>query len=186
MSKRSRIYESIPTFPSKRDRRNGIVHMVVETPKGSPYKFALDPERGLIALHDVLPAGYHWPFDYGFLPRTLGDDGDALDVLILLDTPTFPGCLLRARLLGAIRERKNGIENDRFVAAPEPMKGITQPTDGVATLGDLPPERRTAIETFLRGYSRAQGNDIEIVAAVERDEALELIATGRRRARDAA
>ncbi len=171
-------YELIPTYPSKDDRKQGVIHAIVETTKGSPYKFALESRLGIIAFHEALPEGYQWPYDYGFIPQTLGEDGDPLDVIVMLEQPTFSGCLLAVRVLGAIRLRKNGVENDRFVAAPRPAPGTTMPTDGCTTLSDLSPDARKALEDFLCGYSEHQGNTIELVGTVEAAEALELIQAG--------
>jgi len=173
-------YESIPTYPSKDERRRGAVHGIIETPQGSTYKYALDNEHGIIALKAVLPEGYRWPFDYGFIPQTLGDDGDPLDLLMLLADGTFSGCMVKARILGAIRLSKNGVENDRFIGAPVPMPGRTLFTDEYETLSDLPQNLRRQIEDFLCGYSEGEGNKIELHPAVESSEARELVEHSRK------
>ena len=171
-------YEVISTYPSKKERKHHVVHAIIETPKDSCYKFALDAERGIIALHEALPDGYRWPFDYGFIPQTLGDDGDPLDILVMLNEPTFSGCLMKVRLLGAIRLRKNGTENDRFIAAPPRMPGVSLETDPFETLHDIGAARRKEIESFLCGYSESQGNRIDLVGTVELDEAADLVNHG--------
>ena len=173
-------YELIPTYPSKDDRRRGTVHAIIETPRGSPYKYALDNAHGIIALKAVMPAGFRWPFDYGFVPQTLGDDGDPLDILMLLSEGTFSGCMLKARILGAIRMSKNGVENDRLIGAPVLMPGRKLFTDEYETVTDLPPDLRHEIESFLCGYSEGEGNDIDLHGAVEAEEALALLARGRK------
>jgi inorganic pyrophosphatase len=76
----------------------------------------------------------------------LGDDGDPLDILVMLSEPTFSGCMIKARVLGAFRIRKNGVENDRFIAAPVPMPGVTLETDAFETMGDIDPARCEEIE----------------------------------------
>src|SRR5689334_12872558 len=76
--------------------------VVVETPKGSRNKYEFDPERGIFKLKKVLPAGMSFPYDFGFVPRTLAEDGDPIDVLVLMDQPAFPGCVLTCRLIGVI------------------------------------------------------------------------------------
>jgi inorganic pyrophosphatase len=68
------------------------VMVVIETPKGSPNKLTFDPRYGTFVLKGVLPAGAVFPFDFGFVPSTRGDDGDPLDVLVLMDAPVYPGC----------------------------------------------------------------------------------------------
>jgi len=168
-------FDLIPAYPSRRDRKEHVVHAIVETPKGSPFKFALEPDLGIIAYSEMMPQGYVWPFDYGFIPQTVGGDGDPLDVVVLFERPTFSGCLVKARVLGAIRLTKNGEENDRVVAAPQRAPGVTMWTDGFDTLADVPSEARADLERFLLGYSATQGNVVEITAAVEADEAMKLI-----------
>src|ERR1700716_1118059 len=74
--------------------------VVIETPKGSPNKLAFAPRHGTFVLKGVLPAGAVFPFDFGFVPSTLGEDGDPLDVLLLMDAPVFPGCIVPSRLIG--------------------------------------------------------------------------------------
>jgi inorganic pyrophosphatase len=99
----------------------GEIHAVVETPKGSRNKFDFDPETGCFELGSAMPAGVEFPFEFGFIPGTLGEDGDPLDLLILMEAPTFVGCVVRARLVGVIeakQKEKDGKEerNDRLIA----------------------------------------------------------------------
>jgi inorganic pyrophosphatase len=97
------------------------LHVIIETPKGSRNKFKFDPDRGLFELGSVLPAGAVFPFDFGFVPGTKGDDGDPVDVLELMDEPASPGCLNCARLIGVIEAdqvERDGtqVENHRLIA----------------------------------------------------------------------
>src|ERR1700704_3425945 len=113
--------ENIPTFPDEDDET--LIHVVVETPRNIRHKYAFDSELGIFKLKQTIAEGLEWPYDYGFLPQTLGDDGDPLDVIFLCDEPTFPGCLVEGRLLGVIRIDKNGEQNDRLVACAKRMDG---------------------------------------------------------------
>ncbi|HEX6987946.1 MAG TPA: inorganic diphosphatase, partial [Bacillota bacterium] len=79
-----------------------IVEVIVEIPKYSDNKYEYDPKRGLFRLDRPLYSPVHYPGDYGFIPETLAEDGDPLDVLIITDHPTFPGCLVEARVIGAL------------------------------------------------------------------------------------
>ena len=81
-----------PTKLKPVDKKDGILQVIVETPKGSRNKFAFDPDQGIFALKKVLPAGMVFPYDFGFLPQTIADDGDPIDVLLLMDEPAFTGC----------------------------------------------------------------------------------------------
>jgi inorganic pyrophosphatase len=94
--------------------------VIIETPKGSQNKYAYDPRFGTFVLDGVLPAGAVFPFDFGFVPSTIGDDGDPLDVLVLMDAAAFTGCIVASRLIGVIEaeQTENGktFRNDRLIA----------------------------------------------------------------------
>src|ERR687890_1560322 len=96
------------------------LNVIIETPKGSRNKYNYDEKLGLFRLGGVLTSGASFPFDFGFVPSTLGGDGDPLDVLVLMDEPAFAGCLVRARLLGVIEaeqtEKGKTAQNDRLIA----------------------------------------------------------------------
>lgn len=99
------------------------VQVIIETPKGSRNKYAFDPEQRVFALKKVLPAGMTFPYDFGFVPSTKAEDGDPTDVLVLMDEPAFPGCLLKCRIIGIIEglqgKKKTGERNDRIIAIEE-------------------------------------------------------------------
>src|SRR3984893_12048703 len=84
------------------DAATGDLNVIIESPRGSRNKFDFDDEYKLFKLAKVLPEGMVFPFEFGFIPGTRGDDGDPLDILILMDAPTTTGCLLTARLIGVI------------------------------------------------------------------------------------
>src|SRR5690349_2923335 len=96
------------------------VQVIIETPRGCRSKFKYDSERDLFSLHKVLPMGAVFPYDFGFIPSTLGEDGDPLDVLVLMDESVFPGVLVGVRLIGAIAaeqtEKDTSVRNDRLLA----------------------------------------------------------------------
>src|ERR1041385_7490412 len=97
-----------------------VLNVIIESPKGDGNKFSYDSELGLFRLKKILPAGSVFPFDFGFIPATLCDDGDPLDVLVLMDIPVFAGCLVPCRVIGVIeaKEKEKGrVErNDRLIA----------------------------------------------------------------------
>src|ERR1700753_1042062 len=80
------------------DKRDGLIQVIIETPRSSRNKFAYDAKQNIFTVKAVLPAGMAFPYDFGFLPRTLAPDGDPIDVLLLMDEPAFPGIAVRARL----------------------------------------------------------------------------------------
>ena len=97
-----------------------LVHVVIETPKASRNKYAFDPELKIFQLKKVLPEGMTFPYDFGFVPSTKAEDGDPVDVLVLMDEPAFAGCLLKCRVIGVIEgeqgKKKQKERNDRIVA----------------------------------------------------------------------
>jgi inorganic pyrophosphatase len=112
---------AVPTTLSPSDGDSWkCIQVIIETPKGSRNKYAFDAQQKVFQLKKVLPAGMAFPYDFGFVPSTKAADGDPVDVLVLMDEPAFPGCLLKCRLIGIIegqqREGKKMIRNDRVVA----------------------------------------------------------------------
>src|ERR1700688_2486863 len=96
--RRSALADPSRLSPVDRDARQTI-QVVIETPKGSRNKYAFDPEQKVFQLKKVLPAGMAFPYDFGFIPRTKGGDGDPVDVLVLMDEPAFPGVVVMRRLV---------------------------------------------------------------------------------------
>jgi inorganic pyrophosphatase len=94
--------EHLPAFTEE-----GELNVIVETPQGSCNKFNFDPQTGLFILGAAMPAGVTFPFEFGFIPSTRGGDGDPLDILLLMDAPTFVGCLVKTRLVGVIEARQS-------------------------------------------------------------------------------
>src|SRR5262245_39319704 len=132
------------------------VNVVVETPAGSRNKYRYDD--GSFFLHKVLPPGMAFPFDFGFLPGTLEEDGDPLDVVLLGGEPTFTGCIVPARILGVIEAEqrepgKETIRNDRLIATAETSKIRPVWKD----LEDIPRTLLEQVERFFVRYNQAEG-----------------------------
>ena len=145
--------EMISTFDSK-----NMINVIIETPKGSQNKFTYDPKTETFLLKKTLPMGTVFPFDFGFIPSTKGEDGDPLDILVIMEEPTFPGCLIRCRLLGslnAVQKEKKGkeIENDRLVAVPVTSVLYASLQD----VSDLNSGMVTEIENFFIDYNEHEG-----------------------------
>lgn len=174
----SKGYDHIPTYA---DDDKGTLHAVIETPRGTCNKYAYDPALGIMTLKLTLGEGLAWPYDYGFVPQTLGDDGDPLDVLVLNAAPLFSGCLQRVRLVGAILLKKNDEENDRLIACPERLPGTALPADAFDDIDGIPKAMLHGIERFLVEYSTEQGNEIAIGGTRSKAEAREIVKAGRAR-----
>ena len=120
--------------------------VVIETPKGSPNKLAYEPRYGTFLLKGVLPAGAVFPFDFGFVPSTRAEDGDPLDVLVLMDAPVFPGCVVPTRPIGVIEaeqtEEGHTERNDRLLA----VAANSATHRSIKALNDLSPDLIAQIE----------------------------------------
>ncbi|MFL6209258.1 MAG: inorganic diphosphatase [Pyrinomonadaceae bacterium] len=139
------------------DEEGRDLHVIIETPQGSRNKFNYDGERGLFKLGGVLPAGAVFPFDFGFVPSTLGGDGDPLDVLVLMDEPAFAGCLVLTRLIGVIEaeqtEKGETERNDRLIG----VAAKAHNHKGVRSLGQLNENLVDEIEHFFVSYNEMKG-----------------------------
>jgi inorganic pyrophosphatase len=137
---------------------DGLYNVVIETPKGSPNKLGYDRELGTFKLKTVMPQGTSFPFDFGFIPGTLAEDGDPLDVLVLMDYPLAPGTIVESRLIGVIaadQTEKDGEteENDRLIAV-SPKSALYQ---HAMKLGDIPEEVIEQVEQFFVNYNEQHG-----------------------------
>ncbi len=140
------------------DPETGEVTAVIETPKGSPNKYDYDPSCGAFRLAGVMPEGSTFPYDFGFIPSTLGDDGDPLDVLLFLDSSVPVGCVLTVRLIGVIeaKQHKEGekwVRNDRLLAVATHAHTHSHVHD----LDDLRPKLLDEIEAFFCNYNEQKG-----------------------------
>jgi inorganic pyrophosphatase len=165
-------YDAIPTYVNDGD---GLVHAIIETPAQIRHKYAFVPKYGIMQLKLTLAEGLAWPYDYGFIPQTRADDGDPTDVLVLGDAPTFSGCLLQVRVLGAVLLKKDGVVNNRLVACPKKTHGVALSADAFKDIGDIPKETLKGIERFLIEYSGVEGNTIEFDGTCSRKKALAMI-----------
>ncbi len=95
-----------------------IVNVIIEIPKGSRNKYEYDKKSGAIVLDRVLYSSIHYPGDYGLIPQTLYADGDPMDILVMLNEPTFPGCVIQARPIGLFRMKDRGDPDDKILAVP--------------------------------------------------------------------
>jgi inorganic pyrophosphatase len=145
-----------------RSEKAGTVVAIVETPRGSRNKFKLDEDTGRFKLSKILPEGMVFPFDFAFLPDTKGPDGDPLDVLVLHDEPTFPGCEVECRLLGVLKARDfqkgKGADNDRIIPAAIASVKFRELHD----LADIESTLLRQLEEFFVNYKKARDIRFEI------------------------
>lgn len=149
--------------PFKKKNREAL-RVIVETPKGSRHKYAFDPKHGVFVLKKVLPAGMYFPYDFGFVPRTEGGDGDPMDVLILMEEPAFPGCMVECRLIGVIegeQTERSGekVRNDRLLAVESSNHIYSEIHD----VKDLPKHLVEAVGEFFVNYNRLDGKKYRVL-----------------------
>ena len=144
---------------------------VVEISKGSRKKYELDKETGLIILDRVLYTSTHYPANYGFIPRTYGDDGDPLDVLLLCAEPLEPMCLVRAYPIGVISMIDNGRNDEKIIAIPLNDPNYNQYTD----IDQLPQHIFDEMRHFFTVYKNLENKETAVNEVSNRDEAVKII-----------
>ena len=142
-------WHDIPTGP---DVPN-VVTAIIEIPANERNKYELDKELGIFRLDRVLHSAVHYPGDYGFLPRTLGDDGDPLDVMVMMTIPVFTGCLVDVRPIGLFHLVDRGAADEKVIAVP-----VADPySEGLHELDDIPQHALKEIEHFFQVYKDLEG-----------------------------
>lgn len=178
MSKRNGLADPtrLKAFPSK-DGKN-MLRVVIETPKGSRNKFAFNAEEHFFELKKVLPAGMTFPYDFGFIPSTLAGDGDPIDVLVLMDEPAFPGCVLTCRPIGVIEgeqfDKKATERNDRIIAVEKDAHSWAD----IKTIADLGKDFCQELEEFFINYHNLWKEQFRVLGVKGPDKALKLIKAG--------
>jgi inorganic pyrophosphatase len=180
MSKKQKRSLADPT--SLNPRSKDTFQVIIETPKASRNKYSYDPEQGIFTLRKVLPEGMVFPHDFGFLPRTLASDGDPIDVLLLMDVPAFPGCLVASRLIGVLEgeqlDGKKKVRNDRLIAVAE----LSHAYKDLKKLKDLPGQFITELEAFFVNYHGLEGKKYKLLGCKEAKTALGLVKKSQRAA----
>ncbi len=153
------------------------VEVMVEIPRGSRNKYEYDPRRKRFRLDRVLFASVHYPTDYGFVCDTLASDGDPLDALVVVNEPTFSGCLVPARPIGVLAMRDEKGPDDKLLCVP-----VGDPRfDQIADLADLAPSWLEEIEYFFATYKTLEGKLTEVIGWNNGEAARRLVADARER-----
>lgn len=165
------------------DSSTGLLHVLVDTPKGSAVKFKYELEKRCYTISHILPPGTVFPFDFGSIPSTRADDGDPLDVLILMEEPSFPSCLVPVRLIGVIeaeqtQEGKTD-RNDRLVGVGEKSRAFRE----LQSLHGVPDHLLREIEHFFVSYNKERGRAFKVLGRFGPDRARTLVEQGERRFR---
>jgi len=160
------------------DPKTDELNVVIESPRGCRNKYTFDEERGIFYLSGILPPGFSFPFDFGFIPATLGGDGDPLDVLVLMDEPAFTGCLVPSRLIGVIEaeqtEKGKTMRNDRLIAVAANSHTHTD----IRSLNDLNKTLVEQIEHFFISYNEAKGKKFKPLGRFGARKAAQVVKDG--------
>ena len=150
---------------------NNVVHALIEIPLGSKNKYELDKETGRIFLDRVLYAAMIYPAEYGIIENTLAPDGDPLDILVICSDPTFPGCMVPARVLGYLDMEDNGKLDYKLISVVDCDPRYAD----VQTLEDLSPFVLKEIANFFANYKVLQGITVKVGRYHNKGEALKII-----------
>jgi len=134
------------------------INVIIEIPKFSKNKYEIDKDTGLIALDRVMHTAQDYPFDYGFVPQTLFDDGDALDVVLVTTYPLYPGILVKARPIAVLEMTDGGDQDDKVVAVPTEDPRF----DDVKDLPDLNPHFTKEMTHFFETYKKVQHKEVVV------------------------
>ncbi|HIK08587.1 MAG TPA: inorganic diphosphatase [Trichormus sp. M33_DOE_039] len=137
----------------------GAINVLIEIAGGSKNKYEFDKDLQAFALDRVLYSSVKYPYDYGFIPNTLADDGDPLDGMVIMDEPTFPGCIIPARPIGFLEMVDGGDRDEKILCVPDKDPRYTH----VKSLQDIAPHRLDEIAEFFRSYKNLEKKVTEIL-----------------------
>ena len=156
-----------------------LFRVVIETPKGSRNKFAFNADEHTFELKKVLPSGMEFPYDFGFIPSTKADDGDPIDVLVLMDEPAFPGCVLSCRLIGVMEgeqgDKKKKTRNDRILAVEKDAHSWAD----IKTVDDMGNQFCRELEQFFVNYHKLTGKEYRVLGMKGPGQARKLVKSAR-------
>lgn len=161
---------------------DGMIQVIIETPKGSRNKYSFDPELRVFSLKKVLPAGMAFPYDFGFVPSTKAEDGDPTDVLVLMDEPAFPGCMLKCRIIGIMegeQGKKKNAERNEDIAVEDANHSYAH----VRHVKELGKKFCKELEEFFVNYHDMEGKKYRILDMKGPSEARRRLEDGIRKSR---
>jgi len=151
------------------------VDVVIETPKGSKYKYKFDEETNRFKVNKLLPSGLAFPYDFGFIPDTKGDDGDPLDVMIFSEDSFLPGSIVECEILGAIKARQTSddetVRNDRIIVTPK----LAVQNDKEVALEDFSKHKIRELEDFFTYYNKMEGKEFRSLGILSAKETWNMI-----------
>ncbi|MGD1907782.1 MAG: inorganic diphosphatase [Leptolyngbyaceae cyanobacterium] len=149
----------------------GLINVLIEIPAGSKNKYEFDKDMQAMILDRVLFASVQYPFDYGFVPNTLADDGDPLDGMVIMDQPTFPGCVIAARPVGMLEMIDGGDRDEKILCVPAEDPRYKD----VKSLDDIAAHRLDEVAEFFRTYKNLEKKVTEILGWQDVDKVMPLV-----------
>ncbi len=153
------------------NKKLGVVNVIIEIPMGSRCKYELDKISGVIKLDRIIPSAVSYPANYGFIPQTLANDGDPLDVLLISSSRFYPGILVKAKPIGVMIMIDGGIKDEKIICVP--LGDPDYKND--RSIKDLSAYKKTVIEEFFRVYKNLEGKKVKVKGMRHRKIALNLI-----------
>ncbi|MFO0170953.1 MAG: inorganic diphosphatase [Aphanizomenon sp.] len=149
----------------------GVINVLIEIAGGSKNKYEYDKDLQAFALDRVLYSSVKYPYDYGFIPNTLADDGDPLDGMVIMDEPTFPGCVIAARPVGYLEMIDGGDRDEKILCVPDKDPRYAH----VKSLKDISPHRLEEIAEFFRSYKNLEKQVTQILGWQDVDKVAPLV-----------
>jgi inorganic pyrophosphatase len=160
------------------DPKKATCRAIIETPKGCRNKFDYDPDSGLFRLGGLLPEGMMFPFDFGFIPSTLGEDGDPLDILVLMDAPAHVGCLIDVRIIGIMQARQT---QDGKTETNDRLLGVAVHSydhENLQTVADVSKTLLHQLEAFFISYNKQRGKSFKVTGTAGPKSAIRFLKAG--------
>jgi inorganic pyrophosphatase len=168
----------LTSFPLQFDETKKVCRAIIETPKGCRNKFDFDPASGLFKLGGLLPEGMMFPFDFGFIPSTLGDDGDPIDIMVLMDAPAHVGCLIEVRLIGIITAKQT---EDGKTESNDRLLGVaihSYEHEDLKTIDEVSKTLLDQVEAFFVSYNQQRGKKFKITGTGGPKKAVKFLKAG--------
>ena len=148
-----------------------VVNAIIEIPKGSQAKYELDKVSGLLKLDRVLFSSVFYPANYGFIPRTLSDDGDPLDILVICSVDVDPLCIIEAKVIGVMEMVDNMEKDEKIIAVAKNDISVNYMDD----LHDLPPHTTVQLQRFFEDYKKLEHKNVVVEKIVGKEEAFKIV-----------
>jgi inorganic pyrophosphatase len=170
--------DDLTRLSNQLDTKKGTCRAIIETPKNFRNKFDYDPESNLFRLAGLLPEGMMFPFDFGFVPSTLGDDGDPLDIMVLMDAPAHVGCLIDVRIIGIIEAEQT---QDGTTETNDRLLGVAVHSyahQDLESIKDVSKTLLSQVEEFFVSYNKQRGKKFRITGTGGPNKAIKFLKAG--------